>query len=140
LAAFAANNNNVKEIVKGLIMSPIYRTDAAHDLPAGEMEPFGTGRLITPEALARQLPATAGIRWVRYDRQDALPTDYNILYGGIDSENVVKRLTVPNAIIANVGQRMANEVSCSFGVVGSDEAASTATPVPVHRAEPSSGR
>jgi hypothetical protein len=140
LAAFAANNNNVKEIVKGLIMSPIYRTDAAHDLPAGEMEPFGTGRLITPEALARQLPATAGVRWVRYDRQDALPTDYNILYGGIDSENVVKRLTVPNAIIANVGQRMANEVSCSFGVVGSDEAASAATPVPLHRAEPGSGR
>jgi len=113
LADFAASGNNVKAIFKGLIMSPIYRTDAAHDLPAGEMEPFGTGRLVTPESMARQLPATTGIRWVRYDRADALPTDYNILYGGIDSENVIKRLTVPNAIIGNVGQRMANEVSCS---------------------------
>lgn len=104
---------NVKAVVKGLIMSPIYRTDAAHDLPAGQMEPFGTGRLVTPESMARQLPGTAGIRWVRYDRADALPTDYNILYGGIDSDSVVKRLTVPNAIIGNVGQRMANEVSCA---------------------------
>lgn len=112
LNSFANSGNNVKEIFKGLIMSPIYRTDAAHDLQAGEMEPFGTGRLVTPEAMARQIPATSGIRWARGDRADAMTTDYNILYGGIDSENVVKRLTSPNALIANVGQRMANEVSC----------------------------
>jgi len=113
LTSFSDNNYNVKEIVKGLIMSPIYRTDQAHNLSPGEMEPFGTGRLVTPESLARQIPAVTGVRWVRYDRLDILPTDYNILYGGIDSDNVVKRLTVPNALIANVGQRMANEVSCS---------------------------
>lgn len=113
LTSYTTANQNVKALVKGLIMSPIYRTVSSKDQAPGLVEPFGTGRLLIPEALARHLYPTVGVRWVRYDRQDALPTDYNLLYGGIDFENVTKRLTVPNAIIGNVGQRMANEISCA---------------------------
>jgi hypothetical protein len=37
---------------------------------------------------------------------------YRMLYGGIDSNDVVKRVTSPNGIMANIGERMANEMSC----------------------------
>lgn len=114
LTKWSAGGQNVKEIVKGLIKSPIYRAASAKDLSPAQMEAFGTGRLLTPESLARKLPATLGIRWTRqYDfKTDALTTDYNLLYGGIDFENVTKRLTSPNAIIGNVGQRLSTEMSC----------------------------
>lgn len=112
LAKWTAGNQNVKELVKGLITSPIYRAVSAKDLNPAQMEAFGTGRLLTPESLARKLPATLGIRWMRYDKADALTTDYDLLYGGIDFDNVTKRLTVPNAIIGNVGQRMSTEMAC----------------------------
>lgn len=104
---------NVKEIFKGLITSAIYRAGSAHDLQPAQMEGFGTGRLLTPELLARKLPATLGLRWQRYDKQDALTTDYNLLYGGIDFDNVTSRLTTPNGIIGSIGQRMANEMACA---------------------------
>jgi hypothetical protein len=112
LTKFTASNQNVKEIVKGLIKSPIYRATSAKDLSPAAMEAFGTGRLLTPESLARKLPATLGIRWLRDRNTDLLTSDYNLLYGGIDFENVTKRLTSPNAIIGNVGQRMATEMAC----------------------------
>lgn len=113
LTKFAESNQNVKALVKALVKSPIYRAYSAKDLDPAQMEAFGTGRLITPESLARKLPATLGIRWMRGDKADLLTTDYNLLYGGIDFENVTKRLTSPNAIIGNVGQRMATEMACA---------------------------
>jgi hypothetical protein len=74
---------------------------------------YGTGQLLTPELLARKLAATLGIHWLRYDNQDLLPTDYELLYGGIDSTNVTVRLTAPNGIINAIGQRMATEMACN---------------------------
>lgn len=38
---------------------------------------------------------------------------YRLLYGGIDSDTVVKRITEPNGIMANVAKRMANEMACA---------------------------
>lgn len=112
LASFEGSNKNVKALFKGLILSPIYRARNSMDLDPATAEGFGTGRFLTPELLARQLPATLGFRWVRYDRQDVLTTDYNLLYGGIDGNNVIQRLTSPNGIMANIGKRMANDMAC----------------------------
>lgn len=113
LAKFTESNQNVKALVKALVKSAIYRATSAKDLEPAQMEAFGTGRLLTPESLARKLPATLGIRWMRGDKADLLTTDYNLLYGGIDFDNVTRRLTSPNAIIGNVGQRMATEMACA---------------------------
>jgi hypothetical protein len=64
--------------------------------------------------LARKIEAVTGMPWVRgYDQKDQLLTNYNILYGGIDSENVTKRLTSPNGVMVSVATRMANEVACN---------------------------
>lgn len=115
LKSFLEGGQNLKLIFKGLIMSNLYRATSVRGLDPAQAEMLGTGRFLTPELLARKIGATLGIRWVRpYDtqRRDYLPTDYNLLYGGIDFDNVVKRLTVPNGIMVSVGQRMANEMSC----------------------------
>jgi len=115
LKSFSEGNQNVKLLFKGLIMSSLYRATSVRGLDPAQAEMLGTGRYLTPELLARKIGATLGIRWVRpYDpeRRDLLPTDYNLLYGGIDFDNVTRRLTSPNGIMTSVAQRMANEMSC----------------------------
>jgi hypothetical protein len=63
--------------------------------------------------LARKIEAVTGLPWQRgYDKSDYLMTDYQILYGGINSDTVTKRLSVPNGVMASVAWRMANETSC----------------------------
>lgn len=112
LKSFNEGGQNVKLLFKGLITSNLYRAQSVRGLDPAQAEMLGTGRFLTPELLARKIGATLGIRWVRFDRRDLLPTDYNLLYGGIDFDNVVRRLTTPNGIMVSVGQRMANEMSC----------------------------
>jgi hypothetical protein len=78
------------------------------------------GRFITPEQLHRKIQAVTGYPWRPRAYEGGggsydflLRTDeYRILYGGIDSNDVVKRTTSPNGVMANIGERMANEMSC----------------------------
>lgn len=114
--AFVAADYNYKVVVREVVLSPYFRavnatpeTVSAH---AGELEPYGTARLSTPENLAKKLRAIVGFDWVRYDRQPHVTTTYNILYGGIDSELVTQRLEEPNGVMSSVMSRMANEVAC----------------------------
>jgi hypothetical protein len=37
---------------------------------------------------------------------------YLFFYGGIDSDQVTRRITEPNGIMANIGLRLANEMAC----------------------------
>jgi hypothetical protein len=85
----------------------------AGDERAAELAELGTARFLTPEQLARKIRAVTGIRWDRgWDTSEQLRTDYEVLYGGIDSDLVTERLEEPNGIMAAVALRMANEVSC----------------------------
>jgi hypothetical protein len=64
--------------------------------------------------LSRKILAVTGVPWARdWDRKAWLSTDYRILYGGIDSDIVVSRLTTPNGLMAAVQERMASEVACT---------------------------
>lgn len=117
--AFEADNFNLKRIVVELVKSAYFRADAT-SVPLDEervadLDSLGMGRLLTPEDLNRKIAATTGYPWVRYDGNGYLMTDYRIFYGGIDSEDVTKRIAQPNGIMANVAWRMANEVSCQNG-------------------------
>ena len=106
-----------KTVVRELALTPYFRAvNAVAALTperAATLDPIGTGRLISPERLSLKIAAVTGLTWARSptDRPFLLG-DFRILYGGIDSDAVVERLTVPNGIMANVGLRMANEVSC----------------------------
>ncbi len=115
---FEAQNLNLKTAIRQVILSPYYRAKNA----TGPLEPgraaqlgnVGTGMLSTPELLDRKILAIVGLKWARsYDyNASMLRNDYQILYGGIDSDAVTERLTDPNGVMSNVVWRMANEVSC----------------------------
>jgi hypothetical protein len=110
--AFTASNYNLKAIVKLVIKSPYFRAIAGDLTRPHEMKDLGTSRLLTPEMLNRKIPAVLGLRWARNADSDWLSTDYNLLYGGIDSNDVTRRLDTPNGIVTSVGARMSNEVAC----------------------------
>ena len=95
--AFVADHHNLKTLVRGLVLSPVFRTvNAAAGAGAASVEGYGTGSLLPPEQLARKIFATTGMHWWRGDKVEWLTSDYNLLYGGIDSVSVTTRLGVPN--------------------------------------------
>ncbi len=107
---FELSNYNIKTIFKAIVMSPYYRArdmaSAPNEARAYELTDVGTARLSTPELLARKIEATVGVTW------DVLLTDYVILYGGMDSDEITNRLPDVNHIMTQVAMRMANEVAC----------------------------
>lgn len=116
---FKNANYNFKVLAEEIVMSPYFRAEnTASTINPNQLKKFGvlgTAHLLTPEQLNRKISAVLGMNWGRTER-DSLTSDneYRLLYGGIDSENVTKRITDPNGIMANVSERMANEMACQF--------------------------
>lgn len=116
---FEKANHDLKVVFKAVIKSPYYRAESVPaDVDPGLLTDVGLGRLLTPEMLNRKIAAVTGVRWRKHynwdERHDWLEEDYPILYGGIDSDSTVTRLTAANGLIASVSGRMANEMSCSL--------------------------
>lgn len=118
---WTASKKNFKVIVKAIIESPYYRGtgwslggDTA--TMGARLQDIGVGQLLSPEALNRKIAAIFGSHWRKQfdypNQHDYLIEDYTILYGGIDSDSVITRTTVPNGLMSNVALRMANEVAC----------------------------
>jgi len=118
---FVASNYNLRTIVKGLIESGYFRARSIDpdvslsEERLAELEGLGAARLATPEQLERRVEALTGFPW----RNNSTSPDYLlnvneylVFFGGIDSNNIIKRLTSPNGIMASVGERLANEVAC----------------------------
>src|SRR5690606_31424128 len=76
-----------------------------------ELAALGTGRLLTPELLHRKIDEVFGTPWMDGNRT-ALLNGYRLLYGGIDSDTVTARQTVPNGMMSSIMWRMATEVAC----------------------------
>lgn len=118
---FRANKHNLKIVIKGIIQSPWFQASNFQDeLPEErrlQLARLGTGRMLTPEMLSRRIEAITGAPWrPRADRADYLldPEQYRMLYGGIDSNDVVERITDPNGIMVAIQRRMSNEVACAI--------------------------
>jgi hypothetical protein len=111
-----AANFNYKVVIRELLLSPYLRASnisvAGLQAHAGELAAYGSLRLSSPESLSQKLFTTLGFHWVRYDRQPALTSTYDILYGGIDSDAVTERLVEPNGVMSAVMSRMAIEAAC----------------------------
>ena len=116
---FVESGYDYRVVIKGLIMSPYFRVvDASEEVitnRANEITDLGSARLATPEMLHRRIIAATGYPW----RASAFGTnfllsnnEFRIFFGGIDSDNVTKRITVPNGLMTSVADRMATEVSC----------------------------
>ena len=117
-AEFTASGFNLKTIVKGIVNSRYYRAKNAGSLTAEqqvELSEVGMGRLLIPEQLNRKIVAVLGYPWrdYKYNGDLLLRGDqYRLLYGGIDSDDVINRVTAPNGIMSNIIDRMSNEMSC----------------------------
>jgi hypothetical protein len=118
---FRANQHDLRWLIKAIIRSPYYRVSGVEESieldaeRAAQWAHLGLDKPLTPEQLNRKLTATTGVRWRQSARhQDYLLDEgqYKLLYGGIDSDDVVERIRNPNGIFANIQRRMANEVAC----------------------------
>lgn len=133
--AFVASRYNFKVLVRDLLLSPYFRavTTRAALAPARatELERVGPGRLLTPELLSRKLDALFGVSWIRgWDSEPYLLQEFRVLYGGIDSDGVTKRLGVPGGVMAGVAARMANEMACKVTAFDFTKAPATRTLFP----------
>ena len=125
--AFVADNYNFKTVVREMVLSPYFRaknlSGEVSAARASQLQYVGTGRFSTPESLSRKIKAVTGLNWGENDVSKTgyygdggkkyLMSDYQVLYGGIDSDEVTKRLSSPNGVMANISWRMANEMACS---------------------------
>jgi hypothetical protein len=108
---------DLRFIIKELVKTPYFRAvSTTEDLDPQrymELAEMGTARLLPPEALHRRLEATLGVGWKKNNADALLAGDYfKFFYGGIDSVSVTDRLTEMNGVMANVAERMANEMAC----------------------------
>jgi len=126
--AFEADNLNMKTLVQEIIMSPYWQAkwltegaDSALHTVTGSLS------LLGPEQLHKKLSAVTGIEWRStldsYHKSINSSSNsearllnksryFQQIYGGIDSDNVVKPLTDPNGLMGAVQFRMANEMAC----------------------------
>ncbi len=114
---FVQANYNLKVVFREIIMGPYYRAknlaQAPNAIRRAELSQVGTGRLSTPELLNRKVLAITGVRWrTSFTAADLLLTDFNILYGGIDSFDITQRLGDINQVMASITSRMAVQVGC----------------------------
>ncbi len=125
-SVFAADNQNLKTLIKEIVLSPYWRAEGLEDQSFAIIhEDTGAARLLSPEMLHRKIAALLGFEWrgmldfyyltKDFDGAARLLDDneyYQQIYGGIDSFVVTERLTDPNGLMVYVQERMANELAC----------------------------
>jgi len=121
---FILNLMDAKVIIKELIKSPLFRATALSSTNQILSENIGQAKLITPEELDKKIYDVMGYYWSRYMSQNDSDNNrsynhrllrddqYKILYGGMNSGSVAKRVDELNGIMANIQMRMALQMSC----------------------------
>lgn len=117
---FRDNGRRFRPLVKAIVTSDLYRAARAPGADAAALtalEPLGTARLLAPEVLNRKIVATTGVHWrMAWDWEKEhdwlLDANFALLYGGIDSTDIVERATAPNGVMSNLAWRMASETAC----------------------------
>lgn len=111
---FIDSGYDFRTVIRELVVSPYFRAVALEDdAPDHAVITAGTAHLLTPEELDRKIDAVTGRWWgARASTRRNLIDTYRLLYGGIDSDTVTRRMTLPNGLMANISQRMGMEVAC----------------------------
>jgi hypothetical protein len=110
-ARFAAANFNLKSVFKDWAVSEFYRADglataAENPERRAELDDIGLVRMLAPEQLERKVTAIFGKRWGK------LEGPLEMLYGGIDSQEVTERATDPSGAMGAIQRTLANDVAC----------------------------
>jgi|GEM_PF-152503 len=113
---FVSSNYNLKVLIKAIVHSNYFRAaNLAPTLDPALFPDIGMGRLLLPEQLHRAIPAvTNGYVWEGPSTRDGLldVATYMLLYGGIDSDNVINRTTAVTRVMVGIQDRIANQASC----------------------------
>ena len=104
---FLDGNWDIKIPIREVLLSKFFRAVDHDNASEAELSFAGTSRMLTPEELHQKIITTTGYEW-----GDQLLNEYRLMYGGIDSDDVVQRLREPNGVIGAIAIRMANRVSC----------------------------
>ena len=85
-----------------------------HGIEGQSADDVGSGRRITPEELYRKIASTFGdgYEWTGPETRSGLLGAHRLLYGGIDSEDVIKRSSEANALSNGIQLRIANQIAC----------------------------
>ena len=112
---FVASNYNFKRLVKDVVVSDFFlaRNLAPGEDPNGYAD-VGAARLATPEELDRRITAVTGgnYAWRGPNSNSGLRGRHYLLYGGIDSDEVISRTTDPTSLMDGIQERIANQVAC----------------------------
>jgi hypothetical protein len=107
----AAENFNLKVAFKEWVVSPFYRADmmavSADPWRMEEVADLGLARLLGPEQVERKLEAIFGKGWGPLNE-----SQFALLYGGIDSEEVTERAEHPSGAMGAIHRTLANEIAC----------------------------
>lgn len=112
---FVTANFDFRLLVKDVIASDYFM---ARNLALGEdpddYADIGAGRLITPEELNRKVSDITGVNyeWRGPNSNSGLLGRHRLLYGGIDSDDVILRTTEPTSLIDGIQERISNQVAC----------------------------
>ena len=111
---FAASGFRFRALLRALVLSDVFRTIGAQpEATAVDVYDAGREQLLTPEELSRAIEAATGFPWADDPTSlGRLYEDYNVLYGGIDSDGITERLDDPNGVMVAIHERMAMEVAC----------------------------
>lgn len=114
-ARFAAADFNLKSVFKDWAVSEFYRADglaaaAARPERRAELDDVGLARMLAPEQLERKVKAIFGEPWGR------LEGPLEMLYGGIDSQEVTERATDPSGAMGAIQRSLANDVACRHAI------------------------
>jgi hypothetical protein len=112
---FAAANFNLKSVFKDWAVSEFYRADglataAATPEREAELDDIGLVRLLAPEQLERKVQAIFGQPWGRFEGP------LELLYGGIDSQEVTERATDPSGAMGAIQRTLANDIACKHTI------------------------
>ncbi len=112
----AGTNYNLRNTIRAIVKGPYFRATSLQSGADTAAHAYsGSDRLLTPEMLHRKLVATLGLPWQRSNRDRLLDLTGNglhILYGGMDSDSIITRITEPNGLIASTQKRMASQMAC----------------------------
>ena len=117
---------NLKDLLTEIVLSKWFRANNRTDGNAARgiaLANAGAKRLLTPEELSRKTLALTGFEWQRKKAHARTrpwhPQNwtndrhgYGLLYGGINSDGIIKRGRDLTSIMAGVAQRLAAVTSC----------------------------
>lgn len=112
---FAGANFNLKSVFKDWAASEFYRADglatAAEDPERqAELDDIGLVRMLAPEQIERKVAAIFGEPWGRMNGP------LEMLYGGIDSQEVTERASDPSGAMGAIQRTLANDVACKHTI------------------------